>query len=374
MPYSVGTVLAAGPGELRTLAVNLEGRAPTGHALLTLTATTDPSAKDRGLVPALRAALETASEPVPPNVRNAWGDWPHDLFAALAPQAERFKGLGAFVLAGPSGQCELFQVGGAIRATGYYLAQPITFPLWEAAAALEPVVTIELHRTSATTRTFEGMRLVSETPFTGPDEPRATKSGAEGQEHADRHAREMAAHFLGELARAVKPTVETARATVLIGDQPLRRALRALLPGSTAVGELDWDPDLGPRERALVAQSAADTAVGFAQAESIGRIRDGSSIVQDWQTAVVAAREGRLHEVWLNPAAALHLYLCNQCGAAVEGPEACTACSAPPYERMPVPELVVRGAQQTGTRVHFASGDALRMLEQGTGLVGRWRY
>ncbi|MEP7216998.1 MAG: hypothetical protein ABI782_12155, partial [Anaerolineaceae bacterium] len=172
---------------------------------MTLTATADPAAEERGFLVALRAALETASQPAPANVRNAWGDWPHDLFAALATHSGTFKGLGAFVLAEPNGECELIQIENAVRVAGYYLTQPVTFPLWEAATALDPVVAFELHRTRAVVRAFEGLRLVSESPFEGPDEPRSGKSGAEGQEHADRHAREMEVHFFNNLARATKP-------------------------------------------------------------------------------------------------------------------------------------------------------------------------
>lgn len=374
MPYSVEAVVTSGAGALRSLVADLQKRVPADHAVLTLTATTDPSARERGLIPALRAALETASEPAPANARNAWGDWPHDLFAALAAQAETFKGVGAFVLAGPKGQCELFQVEGVLRAAGFYLAQPVTYPLLEAAAALDPVVAVEVHRTAAVVRTYEGLRLVSESPVAGPDEPRSGKSGAEGQEHADRHAREMEAHFIGELARAMKPAMDGARAFVLIGDQQQRRALRELLPADMPVAELEWNPDLGNRERALAVREAANGAVGRVQAEAISRTLEGSSIVQDWQTAAVAAREGRLHEVWIDPAAALQISICNQCGTVVEGQEQCGNCHAAPHDRMPAAELVVRGAGQTGTRVHFARGDAVDVLARGTGLVGRWRY
>ena len=374
MPYSVEAAIASGAGALRSLAYDLQKRASADHAVLTLTATTDPSARERGLIPALRAALETASEPAPTNARNAWGDWPHDLFAALAGQAETFKGLGACVLAGPKGQCELFQVEGEIRAAGYYLAQPVTYPLLEAAAALDPVVAVEVHRTNAVVRTFEGLRLMAESPVAGPDEPRSGKSGAEGQEHADRHAREMEAHFIDELARAVRPALDGARVIVLIGDQQQRRALRERLATDVPVGELEWNPDLGPRERALAVLASAADAEGRTQAGAIAGVLEGKSLVQDWQTAAVAAREGRLHEVWISPAAALHFSICNQCGTVVEGQEQCTNCQAAPYDRMPAAELVVRGAQQTGTRVHFARGDAVELLARGTGLVGRWRY
>lgn len=374
MPYSVEAVLASGPGELRSLAIELQKRAPADHAVLTLTATTDPSARERGLIPALRAALESSSEPAPRNLRNAWGDWPKDLFETLAAQVETFQGLGAYVVAGPNGQCELFQTEGAVRAVSYYLAHPVTFLLLEAAAALEPVIAVEVHRTSAVVRAYQGLRLVSESPVAGPDEPRSGKSGAEGQEHADRHAREMEAHFIDDLARAIRPALDGARALVLIGDQQQRRALRKRLATDVPFGELEWNPDMGNREWALAVGEAADAAIGRAQADAISRTLEGNSIVQDWQTAAVAAREGRLHEVWLNPAAALHISICNQCGTVVEGPEHCPNCLAAPYDRMPAAELVVRGAQQTSTRVHFACGDAVEVLARGTGLVGRWRY
>ncbi|MEP7216913.1 MAG: hypothetical protein ABI782_11730, partial [Anaerolineaceae bacterium] len=163
-------------------------------------------------------------------------------------------------------------------------------------------------------------------------------------------------------------------AIVLSGDQELRREFRDHLPADAVIADLEWNPAMGPRELALAVQAAAEAARGHVQARAIARALEGSAPVQDWQTAAAAAREGRLHEVWLNPAAALHVYLCNQCGTVAEGPEPCTNCSAPPYDRLPAPELLVRGANETGAQIHFASGEAVELLDKGTGLVGRWRY
>ena len=68
--------------ELEALVQRLLAEAPRDEIVPTVTATGDAAAKERGFIPAIRAALETVVEPEPPNLRHAWGDWPHDLFAA----------------------------------------------------------------------------------------------------------------------------------------------------------------------------------------------------------------------------------------------------------------------------------------------------
>jgi hypothetical protein len=146
------------------------------------------------------------------------------------------------------------------------------------------------------------------------------------------------------------------------------------LAQTLTTAELDLDPDPARRASPDDVHAAAANALDASQAAALEAANQTARAVTDWQAIAHAAQDGQLHEVWIDAGAALHDYICNHCGSRVAGPDACAACQASPWERLPLPEYVLREATRTGATVHFVSGAAAAALAQGTGAVGTLRY
>jgi hypothetical protein len=367
MPIPVSNVEALGAQQLLTIAERLQAEQAGADVILSLTATGDPAARQRGFVPALRAAIEGAVEPPPPNLHHAWGDWPHDLFAALQPHVAAIEGLGVGVFAWPGGRREAIATDVPLQATAYYLTQPVTFPLVAAAQAMRPMVAVELHRSHAVVRQIAGQRETATTQIDGPDRERQQKTGAGGLQHSERRDRELESRYLATVAQQVRSTTAGPRAIVVVGVDEHRGPFVRELGGATPVAELDWNPERSGRAAAGAIAEAADRAIAAAQASQISAAIATGRAITDWANAVAEAKAGRLHEIWMSPAGALHQYGCGGCSSVVEGAGACAKCGASVWDRLPLPELVLRQASRTGARLEFADVN-------GTGIVALPRY
>jgi hypothetical protein len=367
MTIPVSSVQTLGGAQLLAAAERLQAEEAGGDVILSLTASGDPAARERGFLPALRAAMEGAAEPPPPNFHHAWGDWPHDLFAALQPHVAAIEGLGVGVFAWPDGRREAIATDVSLQPIAYYLTQPVTFPLVAAARAMRTVVAVELHRTHAIVSELEGPRETAATEIAGPDRERLQKTGSEGLEHSERRDREIEGRYLAAVAAQVRTAAADAGAIVVIGADGLRGPFVRELGDGTPVAELNWNPEHSGRASAGAIAAAAETAIATAQAAQISAAIATGRAITDWASAIAEAKAGRLHEIWMSPAAALHRYGCGGCGSIVDGPAACAKCGASPWERLPLPELVLRHASRTGARLHFGG-------PTGTGIVALARY
>ncbi len=372
MTGPVKAVVSLGLQEMHTFAERLQ-REPAGEAaLLSLTASGDPAARDRGFLVGLRAALDNTVEPPPPNLHNSWGDWPHSLFAELQPHVATIEGIGIGVFAWPSGRREVIATGVPLQATSYYLTRPVTFPLILAAQSLLPVVAVELHRSYAEVSQFSGQRARLVTRVQRPEEGRVPKTGTRGMEHAERHESEVEGRHLAGVAGEVR-SVADAQAIVVSGVESLRRPFVRELGARLPVAEIDWNPDRqGSAVASQIAEAAAAALKSRRMSEAAAAVATGLAIT-DWATVVAEADEGRLHEIWMDPSLALHVYRCGSCSNVVEGSRACARCGADPWSRLPLPELVVRSAARTKAELHFADLVGVTGLTR-TGVVALCRY
>ena len=374
MTLAIDSIPTAGADELTALAAHLQAEPAHQGVILTLTATGDPAAVDRGFTAALRGALESAVEPDPANLRHVWGDWPHDLFAALEPHIAAIAGRAVALFAWPDGRCDALATEVEMRPVCYYLVQPVSFPILEAAAALRPVAAVELHRQHAVIRQFQGARESASVVIHAEGRDPRQKTGSNALEHAERHDQKVEASYFAKVAGEVEGMSATARAVVVIGTDESRRRFLPHLSWAPAVGEVELNPD---PERAALADAilaAAERAIGAHQSSALAAAEETARATSDWQVIARAARDGQLHEVWMDPGAALHSYICNHCGSLTEGVDDCRACQTSAWERLPLPEYVLREATRTGARVHFAIESAAAALGRGTGAVGVLRY
>jgi len=370
----VGNFEPVGAAELRALAARLQAMPPQDDVVLTLTTNSAPAERGRGILTALRSALETAVEPPSNNLRNAWGDWPHDLFAAVAEHVEAVEGIGIALFAWPGGRWEAFTAGVSTQPLGYTLVQPVTFPLVAAAQQLDPVLSIELHRTHAALREQRGTTISAEERIEGMPTALTPKTGSLGMLHAERHAHEVEERYLRTVAARAAERSRAARAVIVVGDHQLGGALGHRLHVTVPLGFLDANPDRSVQESAIEVAEAATAAIATSQWAQIEAILASKTGVDDWTTALAAARDGRLMEAWVAPLADLHNYECLHCGAHVQGGDACVRCGASVWERLPLAESLLRHASATGAAIHFTIGDAARALEERGGVAARLRY
>ena len=357
---------------LRAFAERLQHEPAGEAAILSLTASGDPAARERGFLPGLRAALDAARQPVPPNRHHSWGDWPHDLFAALQPHIPALEAVGICVVAWPDGRREAIATEVPLLATSYYLTQPVTFPLAAAAQALMPIVAVELHRSHAKLRRFSGQKETSAGLVDAPERGRHPKTGTQGQEHAERYDFEADARHLATVAEAVRADPD-ARAIVVAGVETLRKQFVRELGDRLPVGEINFDPGRSAASAATEIVAAANAALNTRWVAQASAVVAGGRAITDWATVVSEASEGRLHEVWMDPSAALHRYRCGGCPNIADGPGACGSCGAEPWNRLPLPELVVRHAARTGAQLHFVVLSNITEVAP-TGVVALSRY
>ena len=217
--------------------------------------------------------------------------------------------------------------------------------------------------------TVAGLQVEEVARVKAAGEERHQKTGTEGMQHAERREQGVRTRFLTDVANRVRDDAAGVLAVVAIGTADMRRALIELLNPGLPAGELDWNPDPQKSPTALAISGVAQEAVADQQTRDISDVTENAGI-DDWRGIALALRDGRLHDVWLDAGAALHSYICNGCENVVEGAGACAACGASPWERLPLPEYVLRHGRRTGAEVHFVSGRAAEALAAGTGSLG----
>jgi hypothetical protein len=159
-----------------------------------------------------------------------------------------------------------------------------------------------------------------------------------------------------------------------VGGADIRRQFAERFNGANPLGQVDWNPDPHAATSNASTIAAAGDAIAAAQIKGISAAAERPDSLTDWAAICVALRDGQVHELWLAAGSAMHRYVCNHCLNITSGPDACPACNASAWERLPLPEYVLRQAERSGAQVHFTAGAAEAALNGGTGIVALRRF